>query len=77
MIGDGNGGVAMEGAWDEATKSITMPFRQVDRSTGKLRSLKEVYKIVDENTEILEIYDIYPKTEKEFKVLNIIWTRNK
>lgn len=77
MIGDGNGGVAMEGAWDEATKSITMPFRQVDRPTGKLRSLKEVYKIVDENTEILEIYDIDPKTEKEFKVLNIIWTRNK
>lgn len=77
MIGDGNsaGGVAMEGRWDEATRSITMPFKKADPSTGKERNLKEVYKIVDENTEVLEIYATDEKTGKEFKVLNVKWTR--
>lgn len=77
MIGDGvsAGGVAMEGTWDEATKSITMPFRQLDPSTGKEHYLKEVYKIIDENTEVLEIYGTDPKTKKEFKLLNVNWTR--
>jgi Protein of unknown function (DUF1579) len=79
MIGDGAsaGGVAMEGTWDEATKSITMPFRTFDPSTGKERNLKEVYKIIDENTEVLEIYGTDPKTNKEFIILNVQWTRMK
>lgn len=79
MIGDGTsaGVVAMEGLWDEASKSITMPFLKIDPSTGKQQELKEVYKIVDENTEILEIYSTDPKTKKEFKMLNIKWTRKK
>lgn len=77
MIGDGTaaGGVAMEGAWDEITKSITMPFKKTDRSTGEERDLKEVYKIIDENTEVLEIHGTDPKTGKQFKMLNIKWTR--
>lgn len=77
MIGDGEsaGGVAMEGTWDAATQSITMPFRKLDPSTGKERNLKEVYKIIDENTEVLEIYATDPKTKKEFKLLNVNWTR--
>jgi hypothetical protein len=79
MIGDGQsaGGVSMEGTWNEATKSITMPFKKFDLSTGKERNLKEVYKIIDENTEVLEIYAIDPKTKKEFKLLNVTWTRKK
>jgi hypothetical protein len=77
MIGDGTAvsGVAMEGAWDEATKSMTMPFKRVDPSTGEERNLKEVYRIIDENTEVLEIYATDPKTKKEFKMLNVKWTR--
>jgi hypothetical protein len=79
MIGDGGaaGGVGMEGPWDEANKSITMPFKKFDPSTGKERNLKEVYKIIDDNTEVLEIYGTDPKTKKEFKMLNIKWTRMK
>jgi len=78
MIGDGaTNGVVMEGLWDEATRSITMPFKQIDRSTGKEHSLKEVYKIIDEDTEVLEIYGTDPKTGKEFKMLNVTWTRMK
>lgn len=77
MIGDGEsaGGVAMEGSWDEKTQSITMPFRKVDPSTGKERNLKEVYKIIDENTEVLEIYGIDQKTKKEFRLLHVKWKR--
>jgi hypothetical protein len=78
MIGDGTaaGGVAMEGYWDEVTRSITMLFKKFDPSTGKERNLKEVYRIIDDNTEILEIYATDPKTNKEFKMLNVKWTRN-
>ncbi|MBX2921057.1 MAG: DUF1579 family protein [Chitinophagaceae bacterium] len=76
MIGDGQsaGSVAMEGTWDEASQSITMPFTKKYPS-GKEENLKEVYKIIDENTEVLEIYAVDPKTKKEFKMLNVIWTR--
>jgi hypothetical protein len=79
MIGDGTaaGGVAMEGYWDEVTRSITMLFKKFDPSTGKERNLKEVYRLIDDNTEVLEIYATDPKTNKEFKMLNVKWTRNK
>lgn len=77
MIGDGNaaGAVSMEGRWDEATRSITMPFIKTDAATGRQRNLKEVYKIVDDNTEILEIYATDEKTGGNFKVLEVEWTR--
>ncbi len=79
MIGDGSsaGGVAMDGVWDEATKSITFPFKKTNPSTGKEREFKEVYRIIDEDTEVLEIYATDPKTMKEFKMLNVKWTRRK
>jgi hypothetical protein len=78
MIGDGvsAGGVAMEGPWDEATHSFTMPFKKVS-SSGEVRNMKEVYTIVDENTEILDIYATDPKTNTEFRMLNVIWMREK
>lgn len=77
MIGDGAsaGGVAMEGSWDEATQTITMPFKKTNPVTGKERDLKEMYKIIDENTEVLEIYATDPETKKEFKMLYVKWTR--
>jgi hypothetical protein len=79
MIGDGEaaGGVSMEGTWDEATTSITMPFKRKNPTTGEERNLKEVYRIIDENTEVLEIYETDPKTKKEFKMLNVKWIRKK
>lgn len=52
-------GVAMEGPWDEKSRSFSMPFRQFD-SKGNEMSLREVYTFVDENTEILEIFNTKP-----------------
>lgn len=76
MLQDLSPGVVMEGAWDESKKSFSMPFKQVDAS-GKERSLKEVYTFVDADTEILEIYDTKPAQGKEFRILEVVWRRNK
>lgn len=75
MIQDGGNGVAMEGPWDEPTKSITFLYKQCD-SSGRENQMREVYTIADENTEVLEIYRIDPQTKKEFKILNVKWTRD-
>lgn len=76
MIGDSPAieGVVMEGQWDEAKRSITFPFKLTDQS-GKERTLKEVYMLVDDNSEVLEIYDTDPKTSKEFMMLQVKWKR--
>jgi hypothetical protein len=76
MIQDGGNGVAMEGAWDPATKSTTMRYQQLNNATGQYNDMKEVYTFVDENTELLEIYRLDTKANKEFKILNVKWTRN-
>lgn len=77
MIGDSPSieGVAMEGPWNEASQSFTMPFSKRDVATGSERNYKEVYKIIDENTEILEIYTTDPQTKKEFLMLSVSWKR--
>ncbi|MBC8151510.1 MAG: DUF1579 family protein [Bacteroidetes bacterium] len=75
MIQDGGNGVAMEGPWDEATRSITFLYKQLT-SSGREDQMKEVYTIADENTEVLEIYRIDPQTRKEFKILNVKWSRD-
>ena len=76
MIQDGGSGVAMEGPWDPATKSTTMRYQQLNNSTGQYADMKEVYTFIDENTELLEIYRRDTKANKEFKILNVKWTRS-
>lgn len=79
MIGDSPSieGVAMEGPWDEASQSFSMLFKKADATDGKEQKFKEVYTILDENTEILEIYTTDPQTKKEFRMLQVKWTRTK
>ncbi|WP_210519872.1 DUF1579 family protein [Hymenobacter terricola] len=76
MIQDGGNGVAMEGPWDPATKSTTMRYKQLNNA-GQANDMKEVYTFIDENTELLEIYRTDAKTNKELKILNVKWTRNR
>lgn len=76
MIQDGGNGVAMEGPWDPATKATTMRYQQQDNA-GQFNDMKEVYTFIDENTELLEIYRVDAKTNKELKILNVKWTRNR
>lgn len=75
MIQDGGNGVAMEGPWDAAAKSMTFRYKQAG-SSGRLDDMKEVYTTVDENTEVLEIFRLDPKTQQGYKILNVKWTRN-
>ena len=72
----GSGIMLMEGAWDEATKSITMKGRGMDPMTLKEYDYKQVYKMVDDNTEIMEMYG--PGHDgKEYKMMEIKYTRKK
>lgn len=75
MIQDGNPGVVMEGKWDEATKSISMLYKQFDNN-GDENSLKEIYTFVDENTEILEVYKTDTTNGGNFRLLKVVWKRN-
>jgi hypothetical protein len=77
MIQDGGNGVAMEGPYDPTTKSTTMRYQQLNNATGQYSNMKEVYTFLDENTELLEIYRTDAKTNQEFKILNVKWTRNR
>jgi hypothetical protein len=77
MIQDGGNGVAMEGPYDPTTQSTTMRYQQLNNATGQYADMKEVYTFLDENTELLEIYRMDAKTKKEFKILNVKWTRNR
>jgi len=77
MIQDGGNGVAMEGPWNETAKSMTFRYKQANSSTGRESEMKEVYTIIDENTELLELFRLDPQTKKEFKILNVKWTRDK
>ena len=76
MIQDGGNGVAMEGPWDETAKSMTFRYKQANSSTGRESEMKEVYTIVDENTEVLELFRLDEQTKKEAKILHVKWTRD-
>ena len=77
MIQDGGNGVAMEGPWDAATNSVTMRYKQLNNTTGNEATMKEVYTLIDENTELLEIYRLDEKTNTESKILRVKWTRDR
>ena len=68
----------MSGTWDEATKSLTLTGKTPDICRpGKECTMREVYKVVDENTHIMEMYGPDPKTGKEMKMIEIKFARKK
>lgn len=73
----GSGITKLEGPWDEATKSMTLTGTVIDPATGKDCEMKEVFKIVDDNTHIMEMYGPDPKTGKQYKGMEIKFTRKK
>lgn len=72
----GTGIMVMEGSWDNASKSLTTKGKTIDPTTGKEVTIREVFKIVDDNTQILEMYTI-PTGGKEYKNMEIKLTRKK
>jgi len=65
------------GNWDDANKSITLTGTMKNPANGRECDLKEVYKIVDDNTHAMEMYGPDPKTGNEYKMMEIKYTRKK
>ncbi|WP_214226892.1 DUF1579 domain-containing protein [Pedobacter sp. B4-66] len=69
----GTGMMQMEGTWDDATKSITLKGKTVDPMTGKDMDVREVHKIVDNKTHVMEMY--MTTDGKEMKTMEIKFTK--
>lgn len=72
----GSGIMYMEGTWDAATKTIAFKGTCTDPMTSKVQNVRENFKIVDDNTQMMEMYMPGPDG-KEFKVMEIKFTRAK
>ncbi len=65
----------MEGKWDAANKSIEFKGKMLCPANGIECEMREIYKFVDDNTQIMEMYGPDMKTGKEFKNMEIKFTR--
>lgn len=72
----GSGIMNMEGVWDNASKSITFKGTCTDPMTSKSMNVREVFKVIDDNTQMMEMYMPGPDG-KEFKTMEIKFTRAK
>lgn len=70
----GTGMMCMEGNWDEKTRTINLKGKMMDPLSGKYLDIREVMKIVDDKTQIMEQYTT--KNGKEFKNMHIVMTRS-
>jgi hypothetical protein len=73
----GTGLMTMEGKWDEATKTINYKGKMVCPANGMECDVREVYRIVDDNTRYMEMYGPDLKTGKEYKSMEMTFTRKK
>lgn len=71
----GTGTITMEGNWDAASKSIILKGKGTDPVTGKDIGMRQVIKFVDNDTQLIEMYDT--KNGKETKSMEIISKRKK
>lgn len=65
----------MDGTWDEATKTITYTGKMLCPGNGKMCEMKQVTKMVDDKTQIMEMYGPDMKTGKQYKNMEIKLTR--
>lgn len=68
--------MVMRGNYDEATKIFKMEGEVIDPVTKKMKKMREVITMVDENTQKMEMYDT-GYDGKEFKNMEIIMKRKK
>jgi hypothetical protein len=72
----GTGIMKMEGTWDDAAKSINFTGKAMCLN-GIETDVKEVFKVIDDNTEVMEMYGPDLQTGKMYKNMEIKFTRNK
>ncbi|KQT24483.1 hypothetical protein ASG22_10805 [Chryseobacterium sp. Leaf405] len=74
----GTGIMNGEGDWNSSTKSIEFKGKMTDPSRpGKDCNFREVFTFIDDNTQKMEMYGPDSKTGKEFKTMEIKYTRKK
>lgn len=74
----GTGIMSAEGEWNASTKSIEFKGKMTDPARpGKDCDIREIFTFVDDNTQKLEMYGPDSKTGKEYKTMEILFTRNK
>lgn len=54
----GTGILSLEGPYDAATKTITFKGNEVDPTTGKDMKVRETIKMIDNNTQLIEMYNM-------------------
>ena len=67
----------MEGTLDEPSKTISFKGKMLCPANGKECEMREVYKMVDDNTHVMEMYGPDMQTGKEYKNMEIKFTRAK
>lgn len=70
----GTGTMTLKGTWDDATKSINFKGNMLDQMTNKSTDVREVFTIVDDNNQKMEMYAAGPDG-KEYKSMEIKFTR--
>lgn len=71
----GTGIMYLEGAWDDATKSAAFKGKSTDPITKTEIDIREVFTIIDDNTQKMEMY--CTQNGQEFKTMEIKFTRSK
>ena len=65
----GTGVMQLEGPYDAATKTITLMGRESDPMTGKETKVRQTIKIIDNNTQVMEMFSL--TGGKEVKTMEI------
>jgi hypothetical protein len=73
----GSGLMLMDGNYDPATKTFTFAGTATNPLTKKDCNMREIVKIVDDNTQHMELYGPDPMTNKEYKTMEIVMKRKK
>jgi Protein of unknown function (DUF1579) len=69
----GTGMMNLQGSWDAGTKSITFLGKMTDPMSGKDMPYREVFKMIDDNTQQMDMYA--QMNGQEFKTMEIKLTR--
>lgn len=69
----GTGVMHLEGQWDPQTKTINFKGMSVDPSTGKEIQVRETFRWIDDNRQLMEMF--MQQDGKEFKSIEIKFTR--
>ncbi|HEV7781865.1 MAG TPA: DUF1579 domain-containing protein [Chitinophagaceae bacterium] len=72
----GSGLLVTRGAWDEANKKITLTGISTCMN-GQQGEIKQVYIMTDDDHHIMEMYSPDPATGKQYKNMEIKYTRKK